>query len=177
MFIFAFCGADSYAHENGNEGSVFLSGKIESSDKLVGCSGSCSAKPSGTIGIGYDFSYEAFGRPVSAAVSMEYSRKRFNINGNVLDVNVKAITISPEVSFGKDEQFIMALPIQLGVITSAGSNIPERSGFGGSGGIDFLYQATHSVYLSVGFATLMVLTSNQPDFFSDTVNVGLRWYP
>ncbi len=173
---FALGSSASYAHENGNEGAVFLSGKIEASDRIAGCSGNCSAAPSGTIGIGYDFSYMAIGGPVRAAVSMEYSRQRFNINGNTLDVTVKALTLSPGFSFGKDDQFIMALPIQLGAMTSGGTNIPERTGFGGSYGINFLYQVEPRLYLIVGVSSLMVATSNQPDFYSSTTNVGFRWH-
>jgi len=174
--IFTFNGAASYASENGNDGSVFLSGRIESSDKLVGCSGNCSADPGGTIGIGYDFSYMAIFGPVRMGVGIEYSRKRFNLNGNVLDVNVKAVTISPEYPFDKNSMFLMAAPVQLGIMTSGGTLIPERTGFGGSYGIDFLYQASPGLYLSIGASSIMVSTSNQADFFSDTVDIGFRWY-
>lgn len=172
--VFALGYSASYAQEN--DGSVFFSGKIGASDRIANCSGNCSAAPSGTIGIGYDFSYMAIGGPVRAAVSMEYSRQRFNINGNTLDVTVKALTLSPGFSFGKDDQFIMALPIQLGVMTSGGTNIPERTGFGGSYGIDLLYQVGPRLYLIAGVSSLMVATSNQPDFYSSTTNVGFRWY-
>jgi len=137
LAIFTFCGTVNYARENGNEGSVFLSGKIGSSDKLVGCSGSCSADPSGTIGIGYDFSYMAMGGPVRLAVGLAYSRERFSLNGKVLDVKVKRL-LFPRNRFSLSSQpwFVS---------------------------VSWRFIANGSHFKSAGF-------------FSDTVDVGLRWY-
>ncbi len=181
----SFSYAASYAQESGSP--IFLLGKFGSSAGLEGCPGNCRADPTGTIGVGfnfdlskYDFASFSDSSPIkeNASISLEYSQARFDVNGNRLDVQGRAINFAFEFSLKQHPEYVLALQIAPVWMTSSGPNIPKRNiATSGRGGVDLLYQVNPSLYLTVGTSSVAILSSNQPDFISRTVDVGLRWYP
>jgi len=167
----------SYAQDN--EDSVFVSGRLGVGGPNGVCPGNCSADPSGTIGFGYDYTHmSSILGAVRNAVSIEYTRQQLYINGKVLDVTVKGITLNPGMSFGEDDRFTLALSFQWGVVTTSGQNIPERkeTGWGGRSGGDLYYHVGSNLDLMIGLTTIDINTSTLPLFISYTTDVGLRWH-
>lgn len=168
----------SYAQENGSP--IFLMGKVGNSVGFDNCSGPCSAaSPSGMIGVGFSgefFTDENFPIKARNSISLEYKRDRFNFNGNVLNVQEKAINLALEFVWKKYPQFILGGSVGIGQMTSGGPNVSDRTASSYPGGIDFLYKVSPTLYLSVGYTHTFIL-SGYPDFIANGMDVGLRWYP
>lgn len=160
----------SYAQENGD--SVFLMGEVGVNNSLVNCSGTCSANPSGTVGVGLNGD-----GAIRGAMSLEYSRYQFNINGNALNAVRKGINFSVEQAFDEQGRYILSLGSGLGWMTVSGPNALSRTSFSPPLIARFLFQVSPALYLSLGYSHEFILSSNQPDFIANSVDIGLRWYP
>ncbi len=168
----------SYAQESSSP--IFFMGKIGNNVGIDNCSGSCSAaNPGGTIGVGYTGEFlTAPDSPlmVRNSLSLEYTRDRFSVNGNVLNVQEKALNLALEFVWQKHPQFILSGAVGFGQMTSSGSNVLDRTASSYPGSVDLLYKVSPALYLSVGYTHAFIL-SGYPDFIANSVDVGLRWYP
>jgi len=168
----------SVAHAQENDGSIFFEGRISNSESLLYCSGTCSADPGGTLGIGFtknDYAASA-GFMFSPSISLDFSRNRFVINGNALDVTEKGIHLHLDMALESLPEYVISLRGGLGWITSSSMNSPGRTIFSGGTGIDLIYRIVPDLNVLVGVSSLPVVSSNLADFYSRTVDVGLRWY-
>lgn len=168
----------SYAQED--DGTVFFSGRVGASDRIVNCSGNCRADPSGTIGIGFSGGYDDdpdWGSLIiREAISLNYSRYQFNINGNVVNVAEKAIYFHLDTALQAYPRFVFVAKIEPGWMAASSLNTPVRTVFGVGGGLDFLYQVEPGFYALVGWSVRKISPANHPDFSYSTVDFGLRWY-
>lgn len=167
---FALCCSSSYAQEN--DGSVFLMGEIGANSRLENCSGNCRADPSGTVGIGLNGEGALRG-----SMSLEFSRYQFNINGNVLNAVRKGVNFSVEQALDKQDRYVLSLGSGLGWMTVNGPNALSRTTFSPPLIVRLLFQVNPAMYLSLGYSHEFILSSNQPDFIANSVDIGLRWYP
>lgn len=170
--------AYSAVYAQGNDSSIFLEGRIANSESFLNCSGTCSADPGGTLEIGFtrnDFAPLA-GIIFSPSVSLGYSRNRFVINGTALDVTEKGIYVHLDFALQSHPEYVFSARNGLGWITSRSMNLPDRTVFGGVSGIDLIYRVAPDFNVLIGVSALPVFPSNQADFFSRTVDIGLRWY-
>jgi len=168
----------SVAHAQENDGSIFFEGRIANSESLLYCSGTCSADPSGTLGMGFagdefDTLATLTFRP---AISLDYSRSRFIVNGNTIDVAEKGIHLHLEWALKSLPEYVFSVRGGLGWISSSSMNSPGRTVFSGGSGIDLIYRIVPDLSVLVGVSSLPVVSSNLADFYSRTVDVGLRWY-
>lgn len=176
--VFALDCSASYAMED--DGTVFFSGRVGASDRIINCSGNCRADPSGTIEIGFSGDYQNdpdFGSLIfRLSPSLAYSRYKFDINGNVLNVVEKGIYLHLDTALRAHPRFIFVMKLGPTWKTANSLNTPGRTVFGVEGGLDFLYQVEPGLYALVGLSYPKISPANQPDFISYTVDFGLRWY-
>lgn len=167
----------SYAQEN--DSPIFLTGKIGNSVGLENCSGNCSATPSGTIGIGFTGGYisnpDLGSINFRNSISLDYSRYQFTTNGNILNVEGKAINFYMEYASKDHPKYIWALEGAPVWTIASSPNTPDYTAFGARIGMNFLYQVNPDLYLSVGATSMTIV--NQANFVYKTLDVGLRWYP
>lgn len=174
---FALGYSSSYAQEN--DGTVFFSGRVEASDRIKDCSGSCNADPSGTIEIGFSSDYSDEGSDVfiyRLSSSFGYSRYQFNINGNVSDVAEKGVYLHGDAALQSYPRFVLDAKIAPTWKTASSLNTPDRTVFGVGSGLDLLYQVEPGFYALIGWSSRTISLANQPDYRYSTVDLGLRWY-
>lgn len=166
----------SYAQEN--RGSVFLMGEVGINNSLVNCSGTCSADPSGTVGMGLngDWMIDPDIGAISCSMSLEYSRYQFNINGNIFNAVRKTINLTVDEAFDEQNKYVLSLGTGLGWMTVSGPNALSRTTFNPPLIARLFFQVNPALYLSLGYSHEFILSSNQPDFIANSVDIGLRWY-
>ncbi|TAJ77331.1 MAG: hypothetical protein EPO42_10315 [Gallionellaceae bacterium] len=169
----------SYAQENGNP--IFLMGKVGNNVGIENCPGTCSANTSGTIGIGISGDFLESPDPSTHlnmwnSIGVEYKREQFNINGNQLNVQMKAINLTMGYIFPEASRYIFTLGLGWGWQTTSVANMPDRTRLTPYGDFDLLYKVNPNLYLSVGY-THEFIFSGYPDFIANGMDVGLRWYP
>jgi hypothetical protein len=167
----------SYAQDN--DGSVFIEGRMSNSESILNCSGICSADSSGALGIGFiGENFESLGAlTMGFSLSADYSRNRFTVNGNVLDVTEKGIHAHYDLALQSHPELVFSARAGVGWITSSSINLPDRTVFGGGSGIDLTYQMTPDSNVFIGFSMLPVSPANQADFYAKTVDIDFRWHP
>lgn len=175
---FALGCSSSYAQED--DGTVFFSGRVGASDRIVNCSGNCRADPSGTIEIGFSGDYQDdpdFGSFVIRwSPSLAYSRYKFDINGNILSVVEKGIYLHLDTVLRAYPQFVLAVKLGPTWKTASSLNTPDHTVFGVEGGLDLLCQVEPGLYALVGLSGPKISPATQHNFISYTVDFGFRWY-
>lgn len=176
VIIFALNCSASYAQEN--DESVFITGRAGSNIGINNCIGSCSADSSGSVGFGFtghdNSDWDSL--ILRDSISLDYSRYQFNINGNSLGVDEKAIHFHLESAWQAFPKCVLDVALGPGWSTVSSPNVPNRTVFGFSSEINLLYQVVPSLYVLVGSSFFMIKPANQPDLLSRTVDVGFRWH-
>ena len=95
--VFALGYSSSYAQEN--DGTVFFSGRVGASDRIKGCSGNCSADPSGSIELGFSMENDISDSfIIRISPSFAYSKHQLNVNGSAVKVVGKGVYLHAEVA-------------------------------------------------------------------------------
>jgi len=179
LLIYALGCAASYAQEN--RSPIFLAGKVGSNVGLVNCSANCSANTSGAIGLGFSgdiIESPDHSTPINMwnSISLEYKRDQFSFNGNQLNVETKGIELTMGYMLQDASRYVLALGVGGGWQTTSGTNMSEHTTFNPYGNISLLYKVNSGLYLTLGYSHDFIY-SGYPDFISNSVNVGFRWYP
>lgn len=174
--IFTLVSSVSYAQENINR--VFLSGEYGSSAGIQNCPGTCSADPSGTVGIGYRFEHIPLfdSAPMTETISLEYWRSQYVINGNALEATRKEINFGWELSFDEQHRYVFSLGPGIGWMTVNGPGSLSHTAFNPSGVGKFIFQVSPSLAVTLGYTHDFIFSANQPDFIANYVTLGVRWY-
>jgi len=177
--IFSLGCSASYAEED--RSPIFLTGKVGNSVGPVNCSGICSAHTSGTIGIGY--SWDAIESLDSSkhlntwdSITLEYKRDRFSFNGNQLNLEAKGIDYTMGYILPDASRYILVLGLGVEWQTVSGGSMSDRTAPIRYGKFSLLYKVNSNLYLSFGYSPSFINSGN-PDYISNSVNVGFRWYP
>ncbi|KAF0203005.1 MAG: hypothetical protein FD173_1901 [Gallionellaceae bacterium] len=179
LFLAAFVLNCSSSYAQVDDGTVFFSVRGEKKDRIVGCSGSCSADISGTIELGFTGEDDSSGSDTfifRLSPSLAYSRRQFNTNGIALSVVEKGVSLHAEVVLQSYPRFVFDARIEPAWKTVSSLNMPDRTVFSADSGIDFLYQVNPGLYAFTGWSIRTIAPANQPDFGYFTVDLGLRWY-
>ncbi len=175
--IFSLGYSISYASET--EGA-FLLGQYGSNVGIDNCPGSCNADFNGTLGMGVTLDSaiypHLFTRQDRDSFTVEYSRQQFTLNGNTINVRRPSINYFAEMYLGQRSGFSLALGVGLGWQTTDGTNLPSRTTFDPTLNLNLLYEINPTLQLSLGYSHDFIYATSNPDFISNSVLFGLRWY-
>jgi len=179
LFMYALGCSASYAEED--RSPIFLTGRVGNSVGSVNCSANCSAHASGTIGLGY--SWDASESQDSSkhlntwdSIALEYKRERFGFNGNQLNLEAKGIEYTMGYILPDASRYILVLGLGVEWKTVSGGSMSDRTANSRYGNFSLLYKVNSELYLSLGYAPSLINSGN-PDYVSNSVNIGFRWYP
>lgn len=166
------------SNAQGNIDGVFLYGEYGIGTGIQNCSGTCSADPSGTGGVGYLLQMmPIFGsEPQVGSVSLEYWRAQYVINGNALDATRKEVNFGWEFNFDEQRRYVFSVGPGIGWMTVNGPGSLSHTSFNPAGVGRFIFHVSPSLALTLGYSHDFIFSANQPDFIANSVTLGFRWY-